>query len=91
MYNTDEYCPNCITELKPITKRFGPQGGKRVFLQCPGCGYNIMKSSKEFHDRKDMDDLKEMKLILNNSFTNQYKENGESNPRILRCGINRPE
>ena len=91
MYNTDDYCPNCIEKLQSVTKPLGPMGGKRVFLQCSQCGYNIIKSSKVFYNEADREDFKETKLISNNSFTNQYKENGVHSEDILRHRINRAE
>jgi len=60
-------CPNCCIEMVEKTKRFGPLGGKRIFIQCPKCGYNIKKASLMFYQQREYDDFQRMKEIINNN------------------------
>lgn len=35
---TEEYCPNCVVELKPIHKKLD-ESPVRNWMRCPDCGF----------------------------------------------------
>jgi DNA-directed RNA polymerase subunit M/transcription elongation factor TFIIS len=63
-------CPDCIEPLEPITKHFGPNGGKRIYLQCPKCGYNIRKSSIIYYENREIAEFDKRKEETNCKWEN---------------------
>jgi DNA-directed RNA polymerase subunit M/transcription elongation factor TFIIS len=61
-------CPNCVEILKPKTKPFGRGGAKRIFLQCPICGYNFQKNSIPYDEKKEIMEFEKRVNETNNKW-----------------------
>lgn len=61
-------CPNCIETMKQLKKPFGPCGAKRIFMQCPKCGYNIQKSSIPFYQKRELTEFEKRIEEINNKW-----------------------
>jgi DNA-directed RNA polymerase subunit M/transcription elongation factor TFIIS len=48
-------CPDCIEIMTKETRIAGKFKGKRVFLVCPKCGYNVPRAYVEYYDEQELE------------------------------------
>lgn len=52
-------CPDCIEEMVKQTKK--TMVGKRVFIVCQKCGYNVRKYSLMFYEKQEREIYNKLK------------------------------